>query len=88
MSARTFPTKRIRPLSKTKSNGRVISPTKELRALKVGRFFTVDDAASRRRVINAAHRLDIRITTREEGGKFQIHRLDKEPAPLLEYPIA
>lgn len=75
-------------MSKTKSNGRVISPTKELRALKEGRFFIVDDANSRRLVFNAAHRLGINITTRRVGKKYHIHRIAKTPPPLLEYPIA
>lgn len=86
-SLRTFPTKKIRALSKVKSNGKVISPTKELRALKEGRFFVVDDANSRRRVHCAANRLGINIVTRKENGKYQIHRVAKEPPPLLEYPL-
>lgn len=83
MSARVYKTKRIRPLSTTKSGGHVISPSAELRRLKEGHFLVVDDAKSRHHMVNAAHRLNIHITTRRSAKGYEIHRLAK-PQPMIQ----
>lgn len=89
MTTRTFPTKCIRPLSSTRSAGRIISPSTELRKLKEGHFLIVDDARSRHHMINAAHRMGIHITTRRTPkGTYEVHRVVREcPHPLYEYPV-
>lgn len=84
MSARVYKTKRIRPLSTTKSGGQIISPTVELRKLKEGHFLIVDDNKSRHHMVNAAHRINLLIQTRKrKDGGYEIHRVAK-PAPLIQ----
>ena len=81
MPVRVHTTKNLKPLGSTKSDGKLISPTKELRALRDGEYFVVDDEKSRRHIINAAHRLNIKITTRKCATGYEVHRLEK-PAAL------
>lgn len=87
-NARIHKTKSIRPLSKTKSGGKIISPTVELRRLKEGHFLIVDDEESRHHMLTAAARLDICLTTRQCPKGYEIHRIAK-PAPMnYEVPLS
>lgn len=88
-NVRIHKTKTIRSLSKTRSGGEVISPTKALRKLKVGHFLIVDDDESRHHMLTAAVRLNISITTRRtKDGRYEVHRIAKVVEhPLFEYPL-
>lgn len=76
-------TKKIRPLSNTRSGGEVISPSAVLRKLKDGRFIVVDDEDSRHHMLTAAIRLGISVTSRKQthGSGYEIHRIAK-PVPI------
>lgn len=87
MNTRVYKTKRIRPLSTTRSNGRIISPTVELRKLKEGHFLLVDDAKSRHHLVNCAHRLGIAIVTRRCAKGYEVHRVAKPTPVIYDYPI-
>lgn len=58
------------------SFGQPISPTATLRKMKVGDSFLVDDKKGRNSVSCAAYRLDIKITTEQEGKRYRIYRTE------------
>lgn len=85
-NAKIRKTKKIRSLSDTWSEGRSISPTKELRRLRDGQYLIVDDEKSRHHCLTAAARLGLNIVTRKASKGYEIHRVAKTPTPpLTEY---
>lgn len=85
--ARIYKTKKIRPLSKTRSGGNIVSPTRELRRLKVGHYLIADDEDSRHHFLTAAARLDISVQTRKCSKGYEIHRIAKETPMIFDYPL-
>lgn len=57
------------------SGGVHLSATQKLKGMKPGDSFIVDSKRGRASVISAAWRLDIPITVRKEGTKFNVTRL-------------
>jgi hypothetical protein len=84
---RIHKTKKIRPLSKTRSGGEIISPTRELRRLKEGHFLIVDDEESRHHMLTAATRLNINVQTRRCAKGYEVHRVAKPVPVIYDYPI-
>lgn len=71
---------KIRPLSRTKMNGKIVSPSAVLKQLAENHFVVVDDEASRGHMLNAKKRLGFHVTTRKCKSGYEIHKLPTTPA--------
>lgn len=68
--------KPIPPITRTRSFGRFISPSQTLTRMKKGQSIIVDDTKARACVLVAAKRMGIKVTSRVDGDRYRIWRME------------